>query len=44
MRRKPIKTRFPYILWHWTNATENLFLLSRAELHMFKLLINEVTK
>lgn len=42
--RKPSKTRFPYLLWHWTCAHENLFDLSREELFIFKHLVNEVNK
>jgi hypothetical protein len=44
MKRKPSKTKFPYLLWHYTTATENLFTLSREELFIFKLLVNEATK
>lgn len=44
MKRKPIKTRFPYLLWHWTNTTENLFTLTREQLYFFKLLIDEANK
>lgn len=44
MTRKPIKTRFPYTLWHWTGATENLFDLTRSELYLFKLLVSEANR
>ena len=44
MKRKPSKTRFSYLLWHWTGATENLFTLTPSELNFFKLFVNEVNK
>ncbi len=44
MKRKPAKSKFPYVLWHWTNAHENLFTLSREELFIFSLLVNEANK
>ena len=48
IRAKPklrlIKTKFTHFQWHWTNATENLFKLSREELFVYNLLITEASK
>lgn len=44
MKRRPIKTRFPYVLWHFTRAHENLFDLSRADMYVYQLLVKEALK
>jgi hypothetical protein len=36
--------KFNFRLWAWTNAPENLFLLSSAELAWFKLFVKEASK
>ena len=33
-------TKFPWSLWCWTLASEDLFLLSKEELVWFKLITN----
>jgi len=40
----PAKPRFPWSLWYWTNATENLFDLQPVEIHTFKHIISEANK
>lgn len=39
-----MKLKFPYRMWHWTCAHENLFDLDRDALRMFALLVNEAFK
>jgi hypothetical protein len=43
-RLGPAKPRFAWCLWHWTSATENLFTLSREDLFVFTLLVDEANK
>jgi hypothetical protein len=44
--RKPakLKSKFPHLLWHYTNGDENLFLLGRDELAVFALLVAEAER
>jgi len=42
--RKSRQSKFPWCLWHWTTATENLFTLSREDLFVFTLLVDEANK
>lgn len=42
--RKSRKSVFPWSLWHWTTATENLFALTREELYTFSLIVDEANK
>ena len=44
MKRNSSKSRFPYLLWHYTTATENLFDLTHEELFIFKLIVEEASK
>lgn len=39
-----MKTKFPYLMWHWTCANENLFDLDRDALRWYALFINEASK
>jgi hypothetical protein len=44
MKRGSAKPKFPWSLWWWTAATENLFDLSADDLRTFKLLVTEAEK
>lgn len=43
-KRGSAKPKFPYLLWHWTAATESLFDLTKDELRTFGLLVDEANK
>lgn len=43
-RLGPAKPRFPWSLWWWTHADENLFELQPDDLRVFRLLVDEATK
>ncbi len=44
LRRKPLRTDFPRVLWHWTNVDESLYDLEWSELLIFELLVKEAGK
>lgn len=45
MRSRPAsRVKFRYLLWHWTEAEENLFVLAPMELSLFTLLVAEANK
>lgn len=39
-----MKSKFPYRMWHWTCARENLFDLDRDALRWFALFVDEAFK
>ena len=41
---KLYRTKFPYMMWYWTNGNENLFELSEEEIYFFVLLVKEAFK
>lgn len=41
--RKSRQSVFPWALWWWTSATENLFDLTPEDLYTFKLLTEQAT-
>jgi hypothetical protein len=41
--RKSRQSKYPWSLWWWTSATENLFDLTPEDLYTFKLLTEQAT-